>query len=175
MSRSEPRTREDVEQKHTRRAFLSSAGATAAVCVLYTATVGVPPAAAGLGSYNISGKDTVEVEVQMGGPNNELAFTPSTIELTAGRLTKLKLTNPSQLTHYFTALEFADKVYTVLVLAGDPAVEIKGKVQEVALKAGASATWVLVPIKPGTYPLRCSVKGHTEGGMVGSIVVRPAA
>ncbi len=50
-------------------------------------------------------------------------------------------------------------MYTVLVLAGEPAVEIKGKVQEVALKGGASAIWILIPIKAGTYSLRCSVKG----------------
>jgi hypothetical protein len=35
-------------------------------------------------------------------------------------------------------------------------------------------TRVFVPIKPGRYPLRCTVKGHTEGGMVGEVVVRPA-
>jgi hypothetical protein len=34
---------------------------------------------------------------------------------------------------------------------------------------------VFVPMKPGTYPLRCSVKGHAEGGMAGSLVVKPAA
>ena len=45
--------------------------------------------------------------------------------------------------------------------------------QEIALEPGTSATWVLVPIKPGTYPLLCTVKGHTEAGMVGSIIVRP--
>lgn len=44
-------------------------------------------------------------------------------------LTKLHLVNPSKANHYFTALEFADKVYTVLVLVGDPEVEVKGKVQ----------------------------------------------
>ena len=38
-------------------------------------------------------------------------------------------------------MHLQDKIYTVLVLAGDPAVEVKGAVQEVALKKGASATW----------------------------------
>jgi len=66
------------------------------------------------------------------------------------------------------------QVYTVLVLAGEPSVEVKGAVQEVALKPGASLTWVLVPIKPGTFPLECSVKGHAEGGMVGTITVAKA-
>lgn len=65
------------------------------------------------------------------------------------------------------------QIFTILVLAGDPAVEVKGAVQEVALKAGAQATWVFVPIKPGTYPLRCTVKGHD--GMRGEIVIKKAS
>lgn len=65
------------------------------------------------------------------------------------------------------------QVFTILVLAGEPAVEVKGAVAEVALKAGAKATWVFVPIKPGTYPLRCTVKGHDA--MRGEIVVKKAA
>lgn len=81
-------------------------------------------------------------------------------ELFNNRLTKLKLVNPSSLNHYFTALEFAEKVYTVLVLVGDPEVEVKGNIQEVELDAGASLTWILVPIKPGSYPLKCTVKGE---------------
>ena len=68
------------------------------------------------------------------------------------------------------------QVYTVLVLAGDAprTVEVKGAVQEVALKPGASLTWVLLPIKAGTYPLECSVKGHAGAGMVGTITVQRA-
>ena len=63
-----------------------------------------------------------QVSVSLGNAANQFVFEPSTIQLSAGRLTKLKFTNPSNVTHYFTALEFADKVYTVLVLAGDPQV-----------------------------------------------------
>jgi len=126
----------------------------------------------GLSSYNITGQPIEEVAVTLGSADGDLVFDPPTIELTAGRLTKLQFSNPSPQTHYFTALEFADKVYSVLVLAGDPAVEVKGKVQEVALKGGAAATWILLPIKAGTYPLRCTVNGHTEGGMVGTIIVK---
>lgn len=49
--------------------------------------------------------------------------------------------------------------------------EVKGKVQEIELDGGASATWIFIPIKPGTYPLLCPVKGHIEGGMVGTITI----
>lgn len=53
-------------------------------------------------------------------------------------------------------------------------VEVKGKVQELELDAGQTLTWILVPMKAGTYPLRCSIKGHAEGGMVATIVVKEA-
>jgi len=134
------------------------------------------PAHAGLSSYNVNPGSTIqELDISLSNKQGNLVFEPSTLELVAGQIYKLHMTNPSEATHYFTALEFADKIYTILVLAGDPAVEVKGKVQEVALKKGASATWIFIPIKPGTYPLRCTVKGHTDGGMVGTIVVKPPA
>ncbi|GAX77892.1 hypothetical protein CEUSTIGMA_g5334.t1 [Chlamydomonas eustigma] len=129
-------------------------------------------AQAGLQSYNITGADIMQIEVKLGNEKNELVFEPPVIELTSGRLTKLKLSNPSNVNHYFSALEFAAKVFTVLVLVGDPEVEVKGPVQEIALDPGASATWILVPIKPGSYPLLCPVSGHIEGGMVGTIVIK---
>ncbi|KAG2496078.1 hypothetical protein HYH03_005996 [Edaphochlamys debaryana] len=138
------------------------------------AGVAQPQAAlAGLKDYAVTADtDILEVNVTMGTEDGEFIFNPSTIELVQGKLTKLNLTNPSQVTHYFTALEFADKVYSILVLAGDPAVEVKGGIKEVALKAGAKATWILIPIKPGKYPLRCTVKGHDA--MVGQVIVKKA-
>ncbi|PNW83348.1 hypothetical protein CHLRE_05g246900v5 [Chlamydomonas reinhardtii] len=133
------------------------------------------PANAALKDYLLPGQDEVlEVSMTLGSTDGKYMFSPSTLELTQGKIYKLKLNNPSSTTHYFTALEFASKIYTLLVLAGDPVVEVKGAISEVALKAGASAIWVLMPIKPGKYPLRCTVKGHTEGGMVGTIIVNKA-
>ncbi len=60
-----------------------------------------------------------QVTVRLGNEANGLLFEPSTVELTAGRLTKLKLVNPSQNTHYFTALEFAvgAEVHTWIIVA----------------------------------------------------------
>ncbi|KAG2445077.1 hypothetical protein HYH02_008944 [Chlamydomonas schloesseri] len=133
------------------------------------------PANAALKDYLLPGQDEViEVSMTLGSTDGKYVFQPNTLELTQGKIYKLKLNNPSTSTHYFTALEFASKIYTVLVLAGDPPAEVKGAISEVALKAGGSATWVLMPLKPGKYPLRCTVKGHTEGGMVGTIIVSKA-
>ena len=72
-----------------------------------------------------------------------------------------------------SARDFASKVFTILVETAG--VEVKGAVSEVALEPGATVTWVFVPMRPGRYPLLCPVTGHVEAGMVGALVITPAA
>jgi uncharacterized cupredoxin-like copper-binding protein len=79
------------------------------------------------------------------------------------------LTNPSPQKHYFTSKDFADAIWTQKVEAGN--VEIKGVIHELELKPGAKAEWVFVPLKSGTYNLRCTIPGHTEAGMTGKITI----
>jgi uncharacterized cupredoxin-like copper-binding protein len=50
-------------------------------------------------------------------------------------------------------------------------VEIKGAIQELELRPSTNAAWVLVPLKSGNYQLRCTIPGHTEAGMTGTISV----
>ncbi|MEM8810316.1 MAG: multicopper oxidase domain-containing protein, partial [Cyanobacteria bacterium P01_G01_bin.38] len=66
---------------------------------------------------------------------------------------------------------FADAIWSQKVEAGD--VEVKGAIHELELRPGAEAEWVFVTEKPGTYELHCSIAGHTEAGMVGSLVIVP--
>jgi uncharacterized cupredoxin-like copper-binding protein len=110
-----------------------------------------------------------ELEVSLGNSANELKFFPNQLELKAGQRYKLLLRNPSSQKHYFTAKDFADGSWTQKVEAGK--VEIKGSIRELELKPGAEAEWFLVPLKPGTYNLRCTIPGHTEAGMTGNITV----
>lgn len=42
---------------------------------------------------------------------------------------------------------------------------------ELELKPNAEAEWVFVPIKAGTYFLHCTIPGHTEAGMTGTITI----
>ena len=109
----------------------------------------------------------------LGTPENALVFVPSELSFAQGRVTKLTLTNPSNVEHYFSAPTFAAKVFTIAVEVGGA--EVKGAVTEVALEPGASLVWVFVPLKPGRYPLLCPVAGHTEAGMLGALVITPAA
>lgn len=111
----------------------------------------------------------VEVTVNLGNEAGELKFFPNQLEFEAGKRYKLVLKNPSPQKHYFTAKNFADASWTQKVEAGN--VEIKGAIHELELKPSAQAEWSFVPLKSGTYNLRCTIPGHTEAGMTGKIAI----
>ena len=98
-----------------------------------------------------------------------LSFFPSDLQFEPGRHYKLILENSSPQKHYFTAKDFADAIWSQKVDAGN--VEIKGAIHELELRPNTQAEWVFIPMKPGTYGLRCTIPGHTEAGMVGSIQI----
>jgi uncharacterized cupredoxin-like copper-binding protein len=117
----------------------------------------------------VAATQATEIKVSLGNSANELKFFPNNLQFVAGQRYKLLLNNPSPQKHYFTAKDFADVSWTQKVEAGK--VEIKGAIHELELKPGGEAEWVFVPMKPGTYSLRCPIPGHTEAGMTGEIVI----
>lgn len=127
----------------------------------------------GLGGGNpialASPSPLTEVRIHLGTASNELRFEPDDLEFEAGKKYKLILDNPSGSKHYFTAKDFADAIWTQKVEAGN--VEVKGAIHELELKPGAVAEWVFVPLKAGTFELHCSIAGHSEAGMVGSLTI----
>ncbi|MDZ8027816.1 MAG: plastocyanin/azurin family copper-binding protein [Nostoc sp. SerVER01] len=131
--------------------------------------INVTPAVAANLSSDLLKQPATEITVSLGNAANELKFEPNHLELLAGKRYNLRLTNPSQLKHYFTAKDFADGIWTQKVEAGK--VEIKGAIHEIELKPDGEAEWVFVPLKSGTYGLRCPIAGHTQAGMVGEIVI----
>jgi uncharacterized cupredoxin-like copper-binding protein len=136
------------------------------LCFSFTNT---NPALAANVSGDLLKQAAIEIPVSLGNAANELKFEPNSLKFVTGKRYNLRLTNPSQQKHYFTAKDFADGIWTQKVEAGK--VEIKGAIHELELKPGATAEWVFVPLKPGKYTLRCSVPGHTEAGMTGEIIV----
>ena len=111
----------------------------------------------------------IDLKISLGNTANELKFFPDRLQLVAGKKYKLLLSNPSPQKHYFTAREFASNSWTQKVDAGN--VEIKGAIQELELRPSTTAAWVLVPMKSGSYQLRCTIPGHTAAGMTGTITV----
>lgn len=121
---------------------------------------------------DVTKQPPIELRVSLGTSTNELKFIPNSLEFFSGKRYKLVLTNSSSQKHYFTAKDFADSIWSQKVDAGK--VEVKGAIHELELKPGAQAEWVFVPVKPGTYALRCVIPGHTEAGMTGRLTVRSA-
>ncbi|MBE9141811.1 plastocyanin/azurin family copper-binding protein [Planktothrix mougeotii] len=124
------------------------------------------PAFAGV---DLSRQPATEVTVSLSNESGELKFFPDHFQFEAGKPYKLILKNPSPGKHYFTAKDFADMSWTQKVESGK--LEVKGAIHDLELKPGGEATWVFVPIRTGTYSLRCSIPGHTEAGMKGEIMI----
>jgi uncharacterized cupredoxin-like copper-binding protein len=116
-----------------------------------------------------SQQPTETVSVHLGNAAGDLVFEPNHLTFEAGKRYKLVLDNPSPTKHYFTAKDFSDVIWTQKVEAGN--VEVKGSIHELELKPGAEAEWVFIAQKPGTYELHCSIAGHAEAGMIGTITV----
>lgn len=113
------------------------------------------------------------ITIHLGTAAGELRFEPDQLTFTAGQRYALVLDNPSPEKHYFTAKDFADALWTQNVKTGG--VEVKGAIHELELKPGTTATWTVIPQKPGTYELHCAIVGHAEAGMVGQITIQPPA
>ena len=119
---------------------------------------------------DLSQQKPVVVNVTLGGAGGELVFRPNNITFEAGKLYKLVLRNPSKSEHYFSAPRFAAAAWTRKVEAGRA--EIKGAVREIEVKPGGEAEWFFVPVQSGRFHLECTVPGHAEAGMTGTITVR---
>jgi uncharacterized cupredoxin-like copper-binding protein len=146
-------------------------------CIAFTATI----VFAAMGSANAAGDLTaqspVEVKVLLGDKGNALRFVPDQIVLETGKLYKLVLHNPSSMAHYFSSEGLSRAVFTrkaqVLGSDGKTIAEIKGTILEIEVYPGGTAEWWFVPVKAATLnDLKCSIKGHSEGGMVGGITIK---
>jgi uncharacterized cupredoxin-like copper-binding protein len=56
---------------------------------------------------------------------------------------------------------------------GNPVAEVKGIVREIEIYPNGTAEWWFVAVTTGTFTdLKCTITGHTEGGMVGEIIIK---
>lgn len=120
----------------------------------------------------------IEVTVSLGDVKDNLRFYPDSLQFETGKLYKLIIKNPSKQKHYFTSEGLARSVFTrkVQVLSGGDnkvLAEIKGAISEIEVYPGHIAEWWFVPVKTlGEGTLRCTIKGHTEAGMLGRITIK---
>ncbi|WP_110986377.1 plastocyanin/azurin family copper-binding protein [Acaryochloris thomasi] len=118
---------------------------------------------------NLALQKPVEINISLSNKEGALKFFPEQLQFLSGKRYKLILSNISPQKHYFTAKDFADAVWSQKVDAGN--VEIKGAIHELELRPNTEAEWVFVPVKAGSYQLRCTIPGHTEAGMVGDLTI----
>ncbi len=123
-------------------------------------------------------KQTPEVQkINLGSKSGQLAYFPNHLEFETGKLYKLVIHNPSPQKHYLAAPGLAGAVFTRKVEVkgdhGEMIGEIKGVISEIELGPGGTAEWYFVPVKTGTrMELSCSIAGHKEGGMTGTVTIR---
>ena len=113
------------------------------------AAEGASGAAAEIGEKG-GGGSTVDFEAD---PNGELAYTTTEAAAEAGKVT-IDFNNPQSLTHD-VAIE-------------DASGEMVGKTDLI----GQDETSTTVDLKPGTYTFYCTVPGHREAGMEGTLTVK---
>ncbi|GBD08936.1 Auracyanin-A [Candidatus Thermoflexus japonica] len=121
--------------------------------MLAGAIIGLVLAACSGGTGGAGGGAGLTVEM------GDLYFKPNTLTVKPGQTLQITLDNRGSLEHNFVLYDADGKT----VLFEKDAVQPGQKVN-VSLKA---------PEKPGTYQYVCTVPGHKEGGMVGTLTVQP--
>ncbi len=104
---------------------------------------------------------------------SDFSFAPERLTFQAGKPYKLEIVNVGTVKHYFTAGEF----YQIVAFrkAQDNSGEIKAPYfKAVEVFPGEQVELYLIPTEAGTYGSLCSITGHEEAGMHGTIVVEPA-
>ena len=129
------------------------------------------------GKGDLTKQQPIELRIQLGSKEDALRFSPDTIQLETGKLYRLILNNPSPQKHYFSSDGMSQAVFTRKVQIngrdGKPVAEVKGHIREIEVYPNGTAEWWFVPIKAGEFnDLKCTISGHTEGGMVGKVVIR---
>ncbi len=114
----------------------------------------------------------VELTIGMVETSESFAFVPPDIELAKDVGYKLELVNQAgnAAKHYYTAEEFYKTV--VLRKAEDSNAEIKAPyLKAVEILIGGSTELFIVPTETGTFDTICTIPGHADLGMTGTIQV----
>ena len=119
---------------------------TAAEMAATQTTIAAGGAATGSGSGAAPG--AIEISAD---PGNALRFDVSELSASAGTVT-ISMANPASLPHN-------------VAIKGD-GVDVKGEI----VSSGGTST-VSADLAPGTYTFYCSVPGHEQGGMTGTLTV----
>lgn len=96
-------------------------------------------------------------------------FDPKTVRLQKGHAYELRLHNTASGGHSFDAAEF---FRNSAMASGAAASEAQSSGGIVEVPGGKVVQLRLVPLRAGTFPLRCSHPLHADFGMTGQVVVQ---
>jgi len=107
-----------------------------------------------------------------------MTFSSSSFEVTAGVSVILTLVNQDALEHDFSILEIpVESVSEPDAVSAEHQMEMgeaaADPVLHVAVQPNETNQLTFTPTKPGTYEFYCTVPGHKEAGMVGTMTVLP--
>lgn len=101
----------------------------------------------------------------------EYSYQPETLRFKAGVPYKLELLNSGKSKHYFTAPEFFKAIASRKVQSNADG-EVKAPYfSALEVYPGRSLDLYFIAVTPGRYKLHCTIPGHEEQGMHGSIVI----
>ena len=120
------------------------------------------------GSQAPTGGNTITVKA------GALKYAPATIEVTAGQTVRLVFENDDSVDHDFSIMEFPMAMMaTAAPMAGHDMSGMTDQPQlHMAVAMGQTGTMEFTPTKPGTYEFFCTVPGHREAGMIGTLIVK---
>ena len=104
-----------------------------------------------------------------------LQYQPATIEVTAGQPVKLTFRNNDSVDHDFSIMEIpmASMGATAEPMAGHDMGSMTTDPQlHMVVAMNATNTMEFTPTKAGTYEFVCTVPGHKEAGMKGTLIVK---
>lgn len=99
----------------------------------------------------------------------EFAFQPATIRLTAGRAVRLVLENKGQIAHQFETTYL--HAVPVRIVSDVVSAEASG-LDVFRLNPGGTARLEFLPRGKGRFAYACTLEGHKEAGMVGTLEIR---
>ena len=104
-----------------------------------------------------------------------MKFQPTSIEVVAGQPVVLTFNNMDVIDHDFSIMEIPmlNMTSTSEPVAGHAMGHTAGEPElHMAVMMRKSGTLNFTPTKPGAYEFYCTVAGHKEAGMVGTLVVK---
>jgi uncharacterized cupredoxin-like copper-binding protein len=117
-------------------------------------------------------KKMTTVTVKMGEQGDKLYYEPEKLVFKAGQPYKLEMKNTGRKKHYFAAPEFF-RMIAMRKIQSNRDGEVKAPyitAVEIYEKEGQMDLY-FVPVKKGSFEVKCSIDDHADRGMYGTIVV----